>query len=125
MSVRLMQGRENILHEKTMNFAIRIVKMYQFLGEKKKEYIMSKHLLRSGTSIGALVRESQHGESTADFVHKLSIALKEANETAYWIELLLRSAYIDMEMFASINDDCQEIVSLLVKIIKSTKEKMK
>ena len=125
MSVRLMQGRENILHEKTMNFTIRIVKMCQFLGEKKKEYIMSKQLLRSGTSIGALVRESQHGESTADFVHKLSIALKEANETAYWIELQLRSAYIDMEMFASINDDCQEIVSLLVKITKSTKEKMK
>lgn len=119
-----MDGRENPLHEKSLNFAVRIVKMSEFLG-KKGEAVMTRQLLRSGTAIGALVRESQHAESKADFILKLAIALKEANETSYWIELLVRTEYIDMTMFASINDDCNALIGMLTKIIKTTKSKLK
>jgi four helix bundle protein len=80
--------KENIIKNKSFDFALRIVKLYQYLVEEKKEYILSKQLLRSGTSIGAMVRESEYAESKADFIHKLYIALKEANESLYWLELL-------------------------------------
>jgi four helix bundle protein len=119
-----MREKENILHEKTIGFAIRIVKLYQYL-LTQKEFVMSKQLLRSGTAIGALVREAEHAESKPDFIHKLAIALKEANESSYWIELLVRTEFINMEMFASINDDCNEVISILVKIIKTTKNNLK
>ena len=80
--------KENVIKEKSLRFAVRIVKLYKHLVKTEKEFLWSKQILKSGTSIGAMIRESEHAESTADFVHKMSIALKEANETEYWIELL-------------------------------------
>ncbi len=109
------------LHDKTLDFAIRVVNLHKYL-KKKKEFVMSRQLMRCGTSIGANVREAQRGESKADFIHKLSIALKEANEAEYWIVLLHRTEYLTEEMHLSINQDCNEIIGLLVKIIKTTKE---
>ena len=93
--------KENVVKNKSFTFALRIVKMYQFLCEQKKEFILSKQLLRSGTAIGALVREAEQAESPADFIHKMAIALKEANETEYWIELLFQSNYIDETAYNS------------------------
>jgi len=85
--------KENIIKTKSFLFSIKIVNLYKILSVEKKEYVMSKQLLRSGTAIGALVRESEHAESKADFVHKLSIALKEANETEYWLDLLYETSF--------------------------------
>ena len=95
--------RDNIIRAKSFAFALRMVKLYTFLCENKKEFVLSKQLLRSGTAIGALVREAEHAESKADFIHKMAIAQKEANETDYWIELLFQSAYIDEKSYQSIN----------------------
>ncbi len=114
--------KENVIKNKSFDFALRIVKLYQFLCDKK-EFVLSKQLLRSGTAIGALVREAEHAESTGDFIHKLSIALKEANETDYWIDLLHQSGYFDETSFNSIKADLLEILKLLVSIIKSSKKK--
>ena len=96
---------KNIVKEKSLDFAIRIVNLYKYLTDSKKEFIMSKQLLRSGTAIGALVRESEHAESKADFIHKLSVALKEANETDYWLELLYRTEYLTEKQYQSINEN--------------------
>lgn len=115
--------KENVIKIKSFEFALRAIKLYQYLTETKKEYILSKQFLRSGTSIGAMVRESEHAESKADFIHKLSIALKEANETDYWLELLHRSNYIDEIQFKSLSTDLNEILRLLISIIKSSKQK--
>ena len=92
--------KENIVKIKTFDFALRIVRLYQFLCDTKKEFILSKQLLRSGTSIGANVRESEHSQSKADFINKLSISLKEANETDYWIDLLFKADYIDQKQYS-------------------------
>ena len=113
----------NIIKEKSYSFAIRIVKLYKFLSEEKKEYTLSKQILKSGTAIGALIRESEHGESKLDFIHKLAIALKEANETEYWLNILKDVGYIDDRMFSSINKDCIELIKLLTSIIKTSKSK--
>lgn len=113
--------KENIVKNKSLEFALRIVKLYQYLSDAKKEYVLSKQLLRSGTAIGALVRESEHAESKADFIHKLSIALKEANESDYWIELLYRSGYLAESEYQSLFSDLDEIIRLLVSIIKTSK----
>ena len=91
----MVEIKENVIKNKTFAFALRIVKLYKFLADTHSEYILSKQLLRSGSSIGAMVREAEHSESKADFVHKMSIALKEANETDYWLELLYQSGYLD------------------------------
>ena len=88
-------GTDNPVRDKSFGFALRIVKLYQYLKEEKREYVLSKQVLRSGTAIGALIRESQYAESKADFIHKLAISLKEANETEYWIELLFQSGYLE------------------------------
>lgn len=117
--------RENVVKNKTFAFALRIVKLYQFLCEQKKEFVLSKQLLRSGTAVGALVREAEQAESSADFIHKMAIALKEANETEYWIELLFQSNYIDETSFNSIKADLTELLKLLVSIIKTTKQNAK
>jgi four helix bundle protein len=85
--------RDNLIKKKSFNFALRIINVYKYLIDEKKEFVLSKQLLRSGTAIGALVRESEYAESKADFIHKLSIALKEANESEYWLELLYHSEY--------------------------------
>lgn len=113
--------KENVIKNKSLEFALRIVKLFQYLSDTKKEYVLSKQLLRSGTSIGALVRESEHAESKADFIHKLSIALKEANESDYWIELLYRSGYLAESEFQSLFSDLDEVIRLLVSIIKTSK----
>ena len=115
--------KENIIKSKRFDFALRIVKLYQYLTEAKREFVLSKQLLRSGTAISALVRESEHAESKADFIHKLSIALKEANESDYWLELLFRSNYLYEKEFESLRNDLDEILRLLVSIIKTSKGK--
>jgi four helix bundle protein len=111
----------NIIKEKSFAFAIRIVKLYQFLCDEKREFVMSRQLLRSGTAVGALIREAEHAESKPDFKHKMAIAQKEINESIYWLELLKESNYLTQEQFKSIHADAVEIIKLLTSIIKSTK----
>jgi len=113
--------KKNIIKEKSFVFAIRIIQLFQYLQKDKKEYILSKQLLRSGTSIGALTRESEHAESKADFIHKLAIAQKECNETIYWLELLEKTNYINKTQFKSINNDAVEILKIITSIIKTSK----
>ncbi|MBE6787661.1 MAG: four helix bundle protein [Ruminococcaceae bacterium] len=110
---------ENIIVVKSKNFAIRIVKLYKYLNENKKEYIMSRQLLKSGTSIGANVKEAIRGQSKPDFYAKMNIALKEASETEYWLELLKETDYIDEPSFKSVYTDCQEILKILMSITKT------
>ena len=117
--------KENVLKIKSYSFAIRIVKLSQFLQNDKKEFVLSKQLLRSGTAIGALIREAEYAQSKTDFIHKLSIALKEANETEYWINILKDTGYIDEKLFESLLNDCQEILKLLVSSIKTAKQAIK
>ena len=112
---------DNVIENKSFQFAIRIVRLYKFLCEEKKEYILSKQLLRAGTSIGANVTESQQAQSKPDFVSKISIALKEASETKYWIKLLDATEYLSENQTKSILDDCVEIEKILVTILKSAK----
>ena len=116
---------ENVIKNKSFSFALRIVKLYQYLNSEKKEFVLSKQLLRSGTSIGALVRESEHAESKADFIHKLSIAQKEANESDYWLELLFQSGYLNESQFQSLNSDITEINKIISSIIITTKQNLK
>ena len=115
--------KDNVIKRKSFAFALRIVKLYQFLSEQKREFILSKQLLRSGTAIGALVREAEQAESKADFIHKMAIALKEANETEYWIDLLHQAGYIDEKGYESMQTDIAELLKLLISIIKTTKSK--
>jgi four helix bundle protein len=112
---------DNVIENKSFQFAIRIVRLYKFLCKEKKEYILSKQLLRTGTSIGANVTESQQAQSKPDFVSKISIALKEASETKYWIKLLGATEYLSENQTKSILDDCVEIEKILVTILKSAK----
>jgi len=111
----------NVIMEKSFAFALRIVKLYKFLCEEKREFVLSKQALRSGTAIGALVREAVQAESKPDFIHKLAIALKEANETNYWLDLLHQSGYINDKSHAAISADLAELLKLLTAIIKSAK----
>lgn len=113
---------ESIIKKKSFLFAIRIVKMYQYIVLEKKEYVLSKQLLRSGTSIGANVREAINGQSKADFIHKLSISQKECDETLYWLELLKETSYINEVEFLSIHSDATELLKILKSIIISTKQ---
>jgi four helix bundle protein len=110
------KNKENVLLVKSFSFAIRIVKLYQYLVAEKKEYVLSKQLLRSGTAVGALVREAQNAESKADFIHKLGIAQKECDETSYWLEILKETEYLSNDEFESINGNAVE----LLKIIRSS-----
>lgn len=112
---------DNVIENKSFQFAIRIVRLYKFLCEEKKEYILSRQLLRAGTSIGANVTKSQQAQSKPDFVSKISIALKEASETKYWIKLLGATEYLSENQTKSILDDCVEIEKILVTILKSAK----
>ena len=114
--------RENILVDKSFSFAVRIVNLYKYLCSDKKEFVLSKQLLRSGTSIGANISESQDAQSTNDFISKLSIALKEAKESKYWIELLKETEYLTKKESDSLVNDLIELIKLLVTIIKTTKD---
>jgi four helix bundle protein len=116
------EKKQNIIKDKSFSFALRIVKLYKFFVENR-EFVLSKQLLRSGTAIGALVREAEHAESKADFIHKMAIAQKEANETDYWIELLYYSEYLKEEQYKSINKDIKELNKILASIIITSKEK--
>ncbi|MGO1752104.1 MAG: four helix bundle protein [Psychroflexus sp.] len=118
-----MGKRPNVIRDKSFAFALRIVKLFQYLQSEKKEYVLSKQLLRSGTAVGALVREAEHAESRADFIHKLAIAQKEANESIYWLELLHQSGYMEEIQFNSITTDLIEINKLLASIIITSKNK--
>ena len=111
----------NIIEEKSFAFAIRIVNLYKHLNEKKKEFVLSKQLLRSGTSIGANIAEAEQAQSKPDFIFKMNIALKEASETKYWIKLLTSTNYLTELESVSILDDCIELEKMLVSIIKSSK----
>jgi len=104
---------------------LRIVSLYKFLKEEEKEFIMSKQIMRSGTSVGALIREAEYAQSTADYINKLSIALKEANETEYWLELLKDSDYLSEKMYKSIDNDNKELLKILISTIKTLKKKIK
>ena len=107
--------------EKSMAFAIRVVNLYKYLRDEKREYVLSKQLLRSGTSIGANVREAHYGQSRSDFTAKMSIALKEASGTAYWLELLAKTEYLTTEQYESMKTDCSEVAKLLTTIVKNSK----
>lgn len=111
----------NAIEEKSFRFAVRIVKLCKYLRDAKREFTISNQLLRSGTSIGANVAEAQQAQSRADFISKLSIALKEASETCYWLRLLGATEYLENREFAPVYSDCQELEKLLTSIIKSTK----
>ena len=113
--------RENAVREKSKAFALRIVKAYQYLCTEKKEFVLSKQALRSGTSIGANIREGDRAQSRAEFIAKMNIALKEADETLYWLELLHESGYLEDPLFQSIYADGDELIRLLVAIIKQSK----
>ena len=110
---------DNITAEKSLEFAVRIVNVCKYLRHEKKEFILSKQLIRSGTSIGANVAEAQRGQSKADFIAKMSIALKEANETQYWLTLLVRTEYLTAKQYDSLTQDNQELICLLTAICKT------
>lgn len=112
----------NAIKEKSFDFALRIVRLYIFLKEEKNEYVMSRQVLKSGTSIGANVREGRNAQSNMDFASKYSIALKEADETQYWIELIHAAGYIDEKSFSSLNNDLNEIIAILTSSIKTIKK---
>jgi four helix bundle protein len=116
--------KNSALKEKSFKFAVRIVNLNKHLREDKKEFIISKQVLRSGTSVGAMVREAEQAESKADFVHKLAIAQKEINETLYWLELIQATEYLSDKEFESINNDAIELIKLLTSSIKTTKQKL-
>ena len=113
---------ESPLKENSFSFAVRIVKLTKYLELEHKEFVLSRQVLRSGTAIGALVREAQFAQSKSDFIHKLSIALKEANETDYWLELLHRTQMINDKMFESIEPEIKGLIKLLVRSIKTAKQ---
>lgn len=112
-----------MIRQKTIDFAVRIIKFYSYLCETKKEYVMSKQILRAGTSIGANVRESKNAQTDPDYLTKMNIALKEADETQYWLEILRKSEIITEEEYVSLNNDLTEIIAILVSIVKKLKNK--
>lgn len=116
---------ENVLQSKSFAFAVRIVKLYKYLVEEKKEYVISKQLLRAGTSIGANIEEGLGGQSKKDFIAKLSIAYKEARETDYWLRILKETKYLTIKQFDGINADLQEIQKILIATLKTSKRNMK
>ena len=113
--------KPNIVADKSKAFALKIINLHNFLINEKRDYVMSRQILKSGTSIGANIRESKNAQSSLDFINKLSIALKEADETAYWLELLTESNTIEIEVSNALYSDLNEIISLLTSIIKTTK----
>ena len=119
----LKNANENAIDAKSFNFAVRTVKLYQHLTENKHENVISKQLLRSGTSIGANVSEAEQGQTRADFTAKMHIALKEANETEYWIRLLYATEYLSESEYKSISNDIKEILRLLTSICKTSNQR--
>ena len=120
----MLQRKENIIQEKTETYASRIVRLYIYLRDVKHEQTLSKQILRSGTSIGANTAESRNAQSKADFINKLSVALKEADETAFWLKTLYSGNYITKKQLQSMMNDNEDIIRILVKIIKTSKENL-
>jgi four helix bundle protein len=120
----VMIKRGNVLKEKSFSFALQIIKLYKYLANEKKEYIIAKQVLRSGISVGAMIEEANQAESKADFIHKLSIANKEANETHYWLRLLKESEYISDKHFQNLIIDNEELMKLLTSSIKTSKKNL-
>src|SRR5690554_317316 len=120
-----MNKRENILLDKSFAFAIRIVNLFKFLTTEKREFVMSKQLLRSGTAVGALIREAQNAESKADFIHKLGIAQIECDESIYWLELLKETEFINKSEFESISESASELLRILKSSILTVKQNLK
>jgi len=116
--------KQNHILEKSFSFAVRIVRLNDYLVSEKKEFVLSKQILRSGTSIGANCRETVNASSKKDFINKFLIALKEADETMYWLELLKETGRIDKIQFDSMHKDCDELICLMTRIVKTTREKM-
>ena len=116
------QYKDNSVQNKSFCFAVRIVKLCKFLQDEQKEFVLSKQLLRSGTSIGANIAEAQQAQSKADFIHKMNIALKESYETDYWLRLLHATQHLNQAAFDSIAGDCTELIKMLVAIVKTAKE---
>ena len=112
---------DNVILTKSKAFALRVIKLYKYLCGKKREFVMSKQIMRSGTSIGANVREATRAQSTPDFISKMNIALKEAEETCYWLELLHESEYLDERAFNSLYNDCMELLKILASIVKTAR----
>lgn len=117
-----MNEKQNPLKVKSFQFALKIVKLYTFLSEQKREYVLSKQLLRSGTSIGANIREAQNAQSKADFIHKFSISQKECDETLYWLELLNQSGFLEEKDFDTIYAEAMELLKMLRSSILTTKQ---
>ena len=115
----------NLVVEKSYKFALRIIKLYKFLIDEKKEYVLSKQILRSGTSIGANINEAQSAETKPDFIHKMGISLKESRETIYWLNLLKDSGYINNKSFNSLNKDIEELLKIISSIILTSKNHLK
>jgi len=120
-----MEMKENVIQEKSFKFAIRIVNLYKYLSEEKKEYVLSKQVLRSGTSIGANVEEALGSQSDKDFIAKIHIAHKEARETKYWLKLLVETKYITKEQTDSLLKDIEDINKIIAKILITTKKRIK
>ncbi len=118
-----MSERKSIIKDKSFVFAIRVVNLYKYLSETKKEFVLSKQVLRSGTAIGALVREAQNAESKADFIHKLAIAQKECDETIYWVELLKETNYLSSIEYDSMSMEATELLKMIRSAIITTKNK--
>jgi len=116
-------SRESILKTKSFDFAVRIIKLYNFLKKNHSEYELSLQLVKCGTAIGALIREAEHAESRKDFIHKLTIGLKEANESIYWLELLYATGYINKKMFDSMSKDATELLKMLISSVKTSKSR--
>ena len=116
--------KQNILKDKSFLFAVRMVNLYKYLKKEHGEYIISQQLIRSGTSIGALIREAEHAESAKDFVHKLNIGLKEANESKYWLDLLVAIEFLTTKMYNSLNKYCEELLKMLISSVKTNKLKL-
>lgn len=115
---------KSIVYKKAFDFSIRVIKLYKYLTKEKKEYILSKQVLRSGTSVGANIKEALYGQSTKDYIHKMNISLKEAGETEYWLELLIETGYIDRKQGEDLLEDCVELIKMLVSIVKTSRGKL-
>jgi len=118
-------SQESVLKTKSFDFAIRVIKLHQYLRKKFDEYQLSKQVLRAGTSVGALIREAEHAESRKDFLHKLNIGLKEINECSYWLDLLFATNYLNKKMYESIKKDSTELLKMLIASVKTTKTRIK
>lgn len=116
--------KENLVYEKAFKFSVRIVNLYKYLTSENKEFILSKQILRSGTSVGANIKESIEAQGKKDFLSKMNIVLKEASETEYWLELRKATDYLDEKKFTSIIQDCKELNKLLSSIVKTTKNNL-